>query len=98
MFHPPFSLHFLQDFYLCLKSAFKSIVIHSYYVWLCVQNGRDEAVSAQVVTEGIYDYVENVESGSTLSTPTSSQTGDAPFASEGLGETVIHFDEVCVLY
>lgn len=55
-------------------------------------------MSAQVVTEGIYDYVENVESGSTLSTPTSSQTGDAPFASEGLGETVIHFDEVCVLY
>lgn len=48
----------------------------------------------ETVTEGIYDYAENVESGSTLSTPTSSHTGEAPFASEGLGDTVIHLDKV----
>ncbi|KAK2563645.1 Pericentriolar material 1 protein [Acropora cervicornis] len=47
----------------------------------------------ETVTEGIYDYVENVESGSTLSTPTSSHAGEAPFASEGLGDTVIHLDK-----
>ena len=55
---------------------------------------REGAVPAETVTEGIYDYVENVESGSTLSTPTSSHTGEAPFASEGLGDTVIHLDKV----
>lgn len=55
---------------------------------------REAAVPAETVTEGIYDYVENVESGSTLSTPTSSHTGEAPFASEGLGDTVIHLDKV----
>ncbi|KAK3744882.1 hypothetical protein QZH41_013767, partial [Actinostola sp. cb2023] len=55
--------------------------------------GRDEVEAAQVITEGVYDYAENVESGSTLSTPTSSHTGDPPFASDGLGETVIHFDQ-----
>ncbi|XP_020606442.1 pericentriolar material 1 protein-like isoform X2 [Orbicella faveolata] len=54
---------------------------------------REGAVPAETVTEGIYDYVENVESGSTLSTPTSSHTGEAPFASEGLGDTVIHLDK-----
>lgn len=59
-----------------------------------LQQSRDEAEAAQVVTEGIYDYAENAESGSTLSTPTSSHTGDPPFASDGLGETVIHFDQV----
>ena len=55
---------------------------------------REGAVPAETVTEGIYDYAENVESGSTLSTPTSSHTGEAPFASEGLGDTVIHLDKV----
>jgi len=55
---------------------------------------REGAVPAETVTEGIYDYVENVESGSTLSTPTSSHTGEVPFASEGLGDTVIHLDKV----
>ncbi|XP_078372053.1 pericentriolar material 1 protein-like isoform X2 [Oculina patagonica] len=54
---------------------------------------REAAVPAETVTEGIYDYVENAESGSTLSTPTSSHTGEAPFASEGLGDTVIHLDK-----
>ncbi|XP_068701936.1 pericentriolar material 1 protein-like isoform X2 [Montipora foliosa] len=52
-----------------------------------------EVPAPETVTEGIYDYVENVESGSTLSTPTSSHAGDAPFASEGLGDTVIHLDK-----
>lgn len=55
---------------------------------------REGAVpAAEIVTEGIYDYMENVESGSTLSTPTSSHTGEPPFASEGLGDTVIHLDK-----
>ncbi|XP_022808607.1 pericentriolar material 1 protein-like isoform X2 [Stylophora pistillata] len=54
---------------------------------------REATVPAETVTEGIYDYAENVESGSTLSTPTSSHTGEAPFASEGLGDTVIHLDK-----
>ena len=50
---------------------------------------------AQQVTETIYDYAENVESGSSLSTPTSSHTDEfSPFASEGLGDTVIHLDKV----
>lgn len=57
---------------------------------------REGAVApAETVTEGIYDYAENVESGSTLSTPTSSHTGETPFACEGLGDTVIHLDKVC---
>ena len=52
-------------------------------------------VRAQQITEGIYDYVENVESGSTLSTPASSHTDELnPFAAEGLGDTVIHLDKV----
>ncbi|XP_032242223.2 pericentriolar material 1 protein isoform X2 [Nematostella vectensis] len=57
------------------------------------QAPEEDAVPAQVVTEGIYDYAEPVESGSTLSTPTSSQAGESPFASEGLGDTVIHLDQ-----
>jgi len=61
---------------------------------LILYQSRDDAADAHVVTEGVYDYAENVESGSTLSTPTSSHTGDPPFASDGLGETVIHFDQV----
>ena len=59
------------------------------------QQTREGAVAIpETVTEGIYDYAENVESGSTLSTPTSSHTGEPPFASEGLGDTVIHLDKV----
>lgn len=46
----------------------------------------------EVSTQGIYDYAEAVESGSTLSTPNS--TNHEPFASEFLGETVIHLDKV----
>ena len=49
----------------------------------------------EVSTQGIYDYVEAVESGSTLSTPNSA--GHEPFASEFLGETVIHLDKVEIL-
>lgn len=42
----------------------------------------------------MYDYAEIAETGSTMSTPTSNQ--DPPFAAEGLGDTVINLDEVCV--
>jgi hypothetical protein len=46
----------------------------------------------EISTQGIYDYVEAVDSGSSLSTPNSGN--HEPFASEFLGETVIHLDKV----
>ncbi len=49
----------------------------------------------EISTQGIYDYVEAVDSGSSLSTPNS---GHEPFASEFLGETVIHLDKVHLIY
>lgn len=44
-----------------------------------------------VSTTDAYDYVELVGSATSLSTPAS--TENQPFASEDLGETVIHFDK-----
>ena len=42
-----------------------------------------------------FDYVEPVESGSSVSTPpTSSLPDDEPFASDNLGDTVIKLDKV----
>ena len=46
----------------------------------------------EISTQGIYDYVEAVDSGSSLSTPNSGN--NEPFASEFLGETVIHLEKV----
>ena len=77
-----------------MKTVFGEIVSLTAVPFL--PQARDAAVEAQTVTEGIYDYIENVESGSTLSTPTSSQAGENPFASDGLGDTVIHLDKVNV--
>ena len=59
----------------------------------------DEAVcpnpqNASIASSGMgFDYVEPVESGSSLATPPSSIPDD-PFASESLGDTVIRLDRV----
>ena len=41
-----------------------------------------------------FDYAENVDTTSSLSTPNSSAYWDNPFAKESLGDTVIHLDKV----
>ena len=44
-----------------------------------------------------FDYAENVETTSSMSTPTSgpgAHWGDNPFAQDSLGDTVIHLDQV----
>lgn len=40
-----------------------------------------------------YDYIENVDSASTLSTPPSLVRAEFGFANEDLGDTVIHLDK-----
>ncbi|CAB4002442.1 pericentriolar material 1 -like isoform X1, partial [Paramuricea clavata] len=52
---------------------------------------QDKMKVPEISTQGIYDYVEAVDSGSSLSTPNSGN--HEPFASEFLGETVIHLDK-----
>ncbi|XP_028402891.1 pericentriolar material 1 protein-like [Dendronephthya gigantea] len=52
---------------------------------------QDKTKVPEISTQGIYDYVEAVDSGSSLSTPNSGN--HEPFASEFLGETVIHLDK-----
>lgn len=53
---------------------------------------KDKMKVPEISTQGIYDYVEAVDSGSSLSTPNSGN--NEPFASEFLGETVIHLEKV----
>ena len=43
-----------------------------------------------------FDYVEPVDSASSMSTPPPSSLPDDPFASDNLGETVIRLDKVCL--
>ena len=53
---------------------------------------KDKMKVPEISTQGVYDYVEAVDSGSSLSTPNSGN--NEPFASEFLGETVIHLEKV----
>ena len=41
-----------------------------------------------------FDYMENVETTSSLSTPPSTGYWESPFNQESLGDTVIHLDKV----
>lgn len=58
---------------------------------------REVVVLVEMVIEGIYDYVENVELGSIFFILILSYVGEVFFVFEGLGDIVIYFDKVsCV--
>ncbi|XP_071504196.1 pericentriolar material 1 protein-like [Diadema antillarum] len=52
-----------------------------------------ESSYAVMLEDDQYDYIENVDSASTLSTPPSTGPGEFGFANDDLGDTVIHLDK-----
>ncbi|XP_064636213.1 pericentriolar material 1 protein-like isoform X3 [Lineus longissimus] len=53
----------------------------------------DLSQQSDSLQEDQYDYIENVNSVSSLSTPTSTTGWENPFAQDSLGDTVIHLDK-----
>jgi hypothetical protein len=51
----------------------------------------------QSIQNNPFDYEENADNDSSLSTPSNSYW-DSPFAQDSLGDTVIHLDKVCSVY
>lgn len=56
------------------------------------KTGGDSMASDQ------YDYMENIDSASEISTPPSTGPGDFGFANDELGDTVIHLDKALQVY
>ncbi|KAK2155201.1 hypothetical protein LSH36_246g02074 [Paralvinella palmiformis] len=57
-------------------------------------NGDINSRGAESVNSDRFDYAENVDTSSSLSTPTSTDThSDQPFAGDSLGDTVIHMEK-----
>ena len=68
-------------------------------VFCAIQEGSGDDMRAESIHSDRFDYAENVETTSSMSTPSTGDSNlDNPFAGETLGDTVIHLDSVRLFY